>query len=686
MIGGIRQVGAIIRQELDGSELSFLRALTLDPGETTKKIKREGHDDALPDDERAITDLVEAGKGVRKRGKGKSSEQKDTSPRLVTVSIDTSRSEIEVDPSFELDRARAREILWLGNVKANDDQDRFVTGTLAYLISQTIPNVARSCFAPENLKDALSALFPSHYRDFGERAGSHWRYVLDLSRFGIGLDWLDLEQTPINKCKDRCNKVASLLLEKSGVSMKAPALFALKLNGQLLSSHPGYHTYLFRRLVSQYFAGAEIGVCHLCGCRGPVTMKLKELRFKAYITDKVNFAAGVRQEGFRKNYRLCQPCYESLLLGERFTGSQLRQNLLRTTSYVIPEFSRPEHITQTGLRRAAQDTVKKIDDLKRIGSVSEFGSRIDRKQEFYQLTIVMVDTGGMTSKWKVLELIPEVPPSRIDKVIESVSVAQSWAEKLFGERHFGWLGGLEDLPFLLPIGKSRDGWKVRPALAMAKHLILEEPPPLQSLIGGFLQVARARHYGSESFVAMDEEEIYILRTLTFLRFLRELRLIQMTGERATVVEIDEPYANVLNELAFNVPQRAVFMLGVLLARVASEQYKASRPSPSGTEAVLGRGDNGRSTGGSKPVLEKVNYHGMSLMRVRQFSVDIFDKLRQYRRLTDSERDWTTAKLLLEAEATRWPLSDQDNVYYLLTGYAYETRLIMTSGKSKQGAE
>ncbi len=687
MIEGVRQIGAIIREGLGGSQRAFLEELGAELPRGGAAARGQGDDSQPGGDpveiEPAGPEESRTGRR-RKPARGKA----DVPPRLIVLSIDTSRSEIDVDPGYEIDALKARQILWLGNVRANDDQDRFVTDTLAYLLSQTIPNVVRSPFAPVDLVRDLSVLFPSYYRDFGQGAPPRWRYVLDLERFGIDVDWRALEHIPVRRSRDRCYDLAKLLLDRRGLSTKGPTLFALKLNGTLLSDHPGYHAYLVKKLVEQHFDETPSGACHLCGQMAPTTMKLKELRFKAYITDKVNFAAGTQDSGFWKNYRLCRACYESLLLGERFVENHLRQNLLGTKSYIIPDLSQPEHLSTTILRRAADDTIKRIDRLKRIRSVPEFGNAIDWEQDFYQLTIVLVDAPPASSKWKVLELIPEVPPSRIEEVTRAVGAAQSWADGLFGPRGFGWLNGIEDLPFLLPVTKGREGWRVRPALSMAKHIILAEPLSLRSLVSDFVQVARARHFNDQSYVASDDEDVYVLRTLAFLEFLDQLGLVDRPQGEATRTMVRQVYVDAMEKLRLDAPRQALFMLGVLLARVASEQYRASRsPSPAGGGEHDGEGDR-RSLRGTKPILERINYHGMSLTRVQQLSLDVFDKLRQYRRLADSELDWAESKLLLDAEASRghWSLTDQENVYHLLSGYAYETRTILTSGTSKEGRE
>jgi CRISPR-associated protein Csh1 len=132
------------------------------------------------------------------------------------------------------------------------------------------------------------------------------------------------------------------------------------------------------------------------------------------------------------------------------------------------------------------------------------------------------------------------------------------------------------------------------------------------------------------------------------------------------------YEEAIRELGLGPQEAALFLLGVLLARVASEQCKKYLP----------KGERKKSC--PKPVLEKVGYQGMPLEKVERFAVELFEKLTEYRRLdANSELVFGAAMEALAREKPRWKLSDEENAFYILLGYGYETRRILQGAAKKE---
>jgi CRISPR-associated protein Csh1 len=136
--------------------------------------------------------------------------------------------------------------------------------------------------------------------------------------------------------------------------------------------------------------------------------------------------------------------------------------------------------------------------------------------------------------------------------------------------------------------------------------------------------------------------------------------------------IPDLYRNAMLGLELDEQEQSLFLLGILVARVASEQYRSDQS-------------------GTKPILEKLNYTGMSLPRVTVFATELFDKLRQYRLLSgpgaaENELLYAEALQRLTRQRSRWRLSDAENVYFILAGYSYETGRIIQAGKEKRAQE
>jgi len=134
--------------------------------------------------------------------------------------------------------------------------------------------------------------------------------------------------------------------------------------------------------------------------------------------------------------------------------------------------------------------------------------------------------------------------------------------------------------------------------------------------------------------------------------------------------LPQPYLGAAQALRLDNQETSLFLLGVLMARVAAVQYKDS-------------------DGRSKPILDKLNYTGMSAPRLLAFATSLFEKLRQNRLLVGegaagNERLYSEAMRLLTSERNQWRLSDQANVYHLLVGYSYETNRMLTKEENAEG--
>ncbi len=625
MIQGVRQVGEVVFHGVSGAPREILKAL--------------------------VEDLPRP-------------QKRDAKPLMAVLDLRPGEERIAAD-LLELDPLKAEDYLWLGSACSNCDQDRATTKDLAYLLSQTIPNLARSADAPTALREFVRRLWPEYFRTLpGNKKDRRYLSLLNLDRFGIEVDWDSLEKEPPKK---RPSVLAKHLASRLNLPVQEIALYTLAVGGEPLAHHPAYQQYLYRSLIERFFEKGSKGVCHLCGAHSQVTAELVRLKIKTFITQKKNFAAGIHESGFLRNYTVCRDCYVHLLLGERFVEQHFSLRVLRTLTYVIPELERTAGLSAKVLERLAERIRRQVGGLSQLQEVPKLLETFTERQGYTQLTLLFArrEQAGL----KVLELVPEVPPARIAKLVRAAVVADEWAREKWGDS-VGFRG-LEDLLWFTPVRWSGNEAHPRPALGVFRATLLGEPVARGRLLRGMLQVSRALFYGKQSFYATrgcpsncPELHTYILRTLGFLRFMQEIGLWkggnQMAQGDQMAQEVPEPYGSFVRELGFDSAEEGLFLLGVLLARVASEQYKASK---------------------SKPVLEKLNYQGMPFGRVRRFAVEIFDKLRQYRRLNGSEGVYASAIALLEREGNRWPLSDQENVYYILAGYAYETQRIIDAAKS-----
>jgi CRISPR-associated protein Csh1 len=553
------------------------------------------------------------------------------------------------------------------------------------------------------LEPVLAPVVPV-LRDFGEEVRARDRFLIVLDGFRLdpapmtsaGDEYLTLSDDGVvrvdwKRLCEREPKERARYLEKSLRSLlgwgRDVAFFTLAVDGRCIANEPAYSRFVLWYLVDRVFEDATVGRCHLCAEERPVTGDFRRFRVKTYITDKTSFASGLVETGFMRCYVVCQECYLDLMVGDRLLEQQLETRLLRTPVFVLPEFALAGTLDYEAVMRRLRLVRQEATELDRLqhlrgtpGDLARVGKQ--RAELYAYLTLLFHEKQNMAVK--VREVVAEVPPSRVQCVIRAMNqlnelaASEEWARPFHDERA-GWFPGLSGLLRTLPLRRQRGAPEVRPALTLARHLLLEEPVDEQGLNAAFLEGARAlasQHGGywlvperwsrqSASPREVDAElRQFLNRTLALRLLVSKLGCVKRGGV-AVDRQVLEPYRSAMQGLELDTQQQALFLLGVLLGRVASRQYSDS-------------------DGSSKPVLEKVNYGGMSLPRLLTFVSELFDKMRQYRLLTqyspaENEVLYSQAILLLTGERLRWRLTDQENVYFLLAGYAYETGRVIQRG-------
>jgi CRISPR-associated protein Csh1 len=127
------------------------------------------------------------------------------------------------------------------------------------------------------------------------------------------------------------------------------------------------------------------------------------------------------------------------------------------------------------------------------------------------------------------------------------------------------------------------------------------------------------------------------------------------------LDISEEMKNYIEKLGFDEQKTSLFLLGVLIASIGSEQYNIAK---------------------KKVILEKINFGGMPIQKIKNFSTQIFEKLKQYKLLDYNEKIFAIAKELLDKNEKNWMLNPAENVYYILSGYAWKTKMILNKNNSE----
>ena len=128
--------------------------------------------------------------------------------------------------------------------------------------------------------------------------------------------------------------------------------------------------------------------------------------------------------------------------------------------------------------------------------------------------------------------------------------------------------------------------------------------------------------------------------------------------------LSDDFKNYITEMNFGEEETSLFLLGYLIAEIGNAQ----------------RSDQNTK----KPILNKINFHGISPRRLIILSNEVFDKLDQYKVRQYNEKEFSAMKKLMDKHLKDWKLRDEDNVYYILSGYAFNTYKRIKSSKREEG--
>ncbi len=626
-----------------------------------------------------LTDKVPANKNCKKN------------PILYVIDLQTAPPDIKVKPK-DLDDKVAQEYRWIGSSSSNSLQDRFTVNenNLKNLLTHTVPYFVKchnhkGSSIPLPLKEKLARIFPRFFYNTKFKNDNRAKFVFDLSKFG----WAQDEWNNIINVKNKEDMYKNLVtsFRKNKNIDKCATLFTLSIDGECMAKERDYVEYLYREIIETHFkADTEDKlveqVCHLCGKKAPVTDDLTQLKkINVFINQKINFSSGVNGD-FTKNYAVCKDCYQDLLVGERTVSKYFSSRILNESVFLIPGLvytSSKAEINVEEISEKIREYTGGMLNVKSLQSVPKILRELGEDSKFAHMTILFVKKDS--SSVKIKEAIHEVKPSRMAEIIKIINDASDWGECLFGgkSREYPWLSGLNDLNYLLPVRisskENSNGTKV--SLKYFKHLLADEKILSRYVISDLTKVARAIYYRNPTFLRTkksssnkydrDRELIeYMLSSMVFLEFLRRLDMLEEKkgDEMWNYSEEEYPFKQVIEAVGFDNPKAALFLIGVLIARIGAKQYSAS-------------------SNGKKTVLNMIDFKGMKISRIKVLSNKVFDKLKQYKLLDPyNERIFAIHKRIMDS-IENWPLSYQENIYYILSGYAYETNCLINHSVSKE---
>ncbi len=590
---------------------------------------------------------------------------------VIGVNFNTKNKRLEFEESIYSSNS-PKEFLYVGNSSANTLKNKAtVSGDqVKYFFTQTLPIIK------EQVDDAeLSDLIEEVLSVFFVKVNGVYRFDIRNCDDKLGIDAEKLLNE--KKEKDFCKGMLHFLYKKidqdKGIKKDEIALFTLMLNGQYIAKRPAYKKYIINLALESNFKDTPKGTCYVCGKTNvQVTANTAAFKMKYYITDKINFAAGFRKENFIKNLAICSDCYRKILEGEVFLENHLQTGMFGLTLYIIPKFVFETSISAKDLRKRAEVIRYFVTSPNALENYEKFKNRLlddmafkDEKNN-YIFDLLLVKKAN--SSVKINSFIRDVPPSRIDMLVIKQNELNDWAQKALSPSKNSWNLTFNSLYYLFPVHKNTvDKFLVNlyAAIMGGKEI------PYRALIDKFVEVAKINAYeiSGEYNIngSMNNLHSTLLKQNLFLQYLRELNLLR-GGEVMNVDELNvkEELKEFLRKMGYDEQKTALFLIGYLVGEVGYTQYHRGMQN--------------------KPILKKIVYQGMSIKRIVPFVNELFEKLIQYDELQFNEHIFASAKSLLDKNIDNWKLSDKENVFYMLSGYSFDTLKKLSARNSSNKEE
>ncbi len=630
---------------------------------------------------------------------------------LIKVIFDIENMEIRFDTKTELPPDAGERYLCLKPGGPNSPRIFLTTRYLDYLLSQTIPALKEE--AGKRLEEGnefsgnLKIIYNKLFTENPCRKGEESRYskIAD-PKFIKGLSDEAIQElvkikNSNEKGKDKLKSFVKILNREhenlKGLNKKARHIYTVCLNDEenLLCDQQDYHEIAYRYFFEENFSKAKKGHCHICGKLCPTTQDTGNFKNKFYITDKLNFAYNLDKNNFIKKMSFCPDCYRGVLVGESYISRNLSTTFDRLRVLIIPrtisttDFEFEEIETGMEVIKNRFNVLQKLDDLKETSDILNDSKPDDVGEN--QLTVDFMFYKQDQQATKVLNLIKDIPPSRLSEINQAQKNTGNNTKRLLGtDRKNSWSINFRQLFYQLPVNRKEPEKTSQMTLEILDCALSKRPLNKTKLIGHFIQKIKDEHYNS----SQNNEMLFVknlLKKNQFLKFFKNIGILRLNKE----VNMSEVLENLIplkppkealdyfREYGYqDDPEKAaLFMLGYVMAEVGAMQYKSYK-EPAGNTGEKDEGPKMKQ--GKKPILNLVNFQGMNIDKLKILANRLMEKGLQWNRseFLKNETDYCKLKLYLDRalDNNQWSLTAQENVFYLLSGYAFKTYKIIISTK------
>jgi len=375
---------------------------------------------------------------------------------------------------------------------------------------------------------------------------------------------------------------------------------------------------------------------------------------KIFQTTAANYASSFSD--FRKSFQSDPNTLASLDKASDYVLRNWNTTIAGVSHIVVPNFLHRD-LNQFDLMEI-ESFLDKTDDL--LFQYQSLDTELDKNMpetDLFWVNYIAFESDG--NSFKVMNHIKDVNSFYLKKLVDVFGRTGFDFKNYIGYKsHFN----LQSIYRMIPV---RDGKKskLNPILTLFKDILEQKPVKQEVIFDHFITLALCHWYGRQrafpniykvdSFDFAIKDAVFKYSALIYA--LKQLNLINMETENNQIEKPEETKSefqkridHFFKKMDYSEPEKAIFYLGRVLSSIAYAQYKKGHES--------------------KPVLNKINFNGMDSQTMVRLSLDLAEKARQYN--IHRETDWNFAMFREKFNEKDWPLTKEQNVFYLMAGYSF----------------
>lgn len=612
---------------------------------------------------------------------------------VIKMNFDLKNEVISFDIE-EMDDNSVEKYLYFGHQGgANQLQWNLTYDKCNNIVSHVFPTLYEK-LEDNELKHLTEKVIKTFFLDQGEDISARYRYVLNVDRF-FNFEWNlyevreeKIRENPKNADKNLLqfvsNEITKFSAKKFEIKTEQIGLFTVCINNQVITETEEYLETVRKSFQSEEKKETtktkkstdRILACSVCGSTENCISKI-DIVTKFYTTNLSIFAHKMIKKNYDKNLVLCEECHNKFKAASRFMENDLKTKIAGYDAYILPHVIYGENLNAKKIKQMAE-TIEPISGTgEALNTVAKYRSEIERKlnllnEENYIFLLNIMFFRKVQASTKIHKLIQDVEPSVFkalsDAFYDSLDVFYKYYPDAVVD-NLSKRANLKFIYFMHPI-KLKDGGpaQFQNVLSTYENILTQKSLNMEVVFSNISEILTVIWREKEGYnVSFNKTQTNrqnafdykVLDSMFYINFLERYGSLKGGAKMSIeMLNLKDDISTYIKEMGYDEQQTSLFLLGVLIGAIGREQSK--------------RQYERQQEGTYKPILNKINFNGMDKYRIMKLSNQIPEKLRHEKILQYYEGIYSAHQYLLDKNKQNWKLNKDENLFYLLSGYGYQT--------------